>query len=312
MELTTDSLTDLYVLDSLKGFGPQKFKALHDAKVRPTNVLQNPRLLPIEGRNGDKLRDLIAATPSKTYAECRARAERQLEAARKARASILTYDHPQYPRNLLHSGHPVPILYARGNPTVLLNRQTVACVGSRKLRAPYDDLHREFAQNACKNRFAVVSGFALGADTAGHEAAQSVRGQTICVMPGGLDRPFPPENRPLWNQFLEYEGAVFVSEFPFGTAASALTLRKRNKVIVALSLGVLVSQSSSKGGAMNAFRFAVEQKKSVATFKADGADDTSGNSEIGLESKVPTVVFSWESDQADRYNKWLRQLSSSI
>jgi predicted Rossmann fold nucleotide-binding protein DprA/Smf involved in DNA uptake len=78
-------------------------------------------------------------------------------------------------------------------------------------------------------------------------------------MPGGLDRPFPPENRSLWEDFLSYPGAAFVSEFPFGTRASSLTLRKRNKLIVAFARAVLVSQSSADGGAMNAYRFAAER-----------------------------------------------------
>jgi predicted Rossmann fold nucleotide-binding protein DprA/Smf involved in DNA uptake len=83
-------------------------------------------------------------------------------------------------------------------------------------------------------------------------------------------------------------------------------------VIVALSLGVLISQSSSKGGAMNAFRFALEQQKRIATFSPDGTDDTSGNTEISEESKVPTTVFPSGSDQEGKYIKWLRDLSSSI
>ena len=59
-----------------------------------------------------------------------------------------------------------------------------------------------------------------------------------------------------------------MSELGFGVRASALTLRKRNKLIVAFARGVLVAQSAKDGGAMNAYRFAVEQKKPVATFAA--------------------------------------------
>ena len=60
-------------------------------------------------------------------------------------------------------------------------------------------------------------------------------GHTICVMPGGLDRPFPPENRNLWDSLLASDAGVFVCEFPFGTRASSLNLRKRNKSIVAFA-----------------------------------------------------------------------------
>jgi DNA protecting protein DprA len=311
VELTKESLAALFVLDALKGFGPQKFKMLWDAKLSPDRVIQDPALLPLEGKTGDKLRAEIAKVPKATVEECAARAERQLEAAKKHGARILTYGNPDYPPNLLASPHPVPILYVRGNAKVLHGKKIVACVGSRKIREPYSNLHRQFGKEACADSFVIASGFALGADTLGHQAAFDCRGQTVCVMPGGLDRPFPPENRPLWNSLLEYEGAVFLSEFAFGTSTSSLTLRKRNKAIVALSLGVLVSQSSKTGGAMNAFRFAIEQKKSVATFESNGSDDTSGNEQIAAETKVQSVVFPKSSPDADGYRRWLRQLSSS-
>ena len=63
-----------------------------------------------------------------------------------------------------------------------------------------------------------------------------------------------------------HTGAL-VSEFPFGTAASSLTLRKRNKLIVAFAQGVLIGQSSAKGGAMNAYRFALEQRNAGVEHK---------------------------------------------
>ena len=81
---------------------------------------------------------------------------------------------------------------------------------------------------------------------------------------------FPPENRKLWRQLVDSGRAVFLSEFAFGRRAGSLTLRKRNKLIVAVSRGVLVGQTGKSGGAMNAFRFGLEQKKPIATFEPDG------------------------------------------
>jgi predicted Rossmann fold nucleotide-binding protein DprA/Smf involved in DNA uptake len=127
-----------------------------------------------------------------------------------------------------------------------------------------------------------------------------------------LDRPFPPENRRLWEDLLDYSGAVFVSEFSFGTAASSLTLRKRNKGIVAFALGVLISQSSISGGAMNAYRFALEQRKALATFADDSTPDTSGNRAIGDDAKAQAVVFARERQEREDYERWLRRLFSLI
>ena len=146
---------------------------------------------------------------------------------------------------------------------ILNNDKSVACVGSRKIREPYAGLGKNFGTFASDKGFTVVSGFATGSDRIGHESAYESGGKTILVMAGGLDRPFPPDNRGLWNQLNEYPYAVAVTEAPFATGASSLLLRRRNKLIVALSNAVMIFQSTSKGGAMNAFRFALEQKKSV-------------------------------------------------
>jgi DNA processing protein len=242
--------------------------------------------------------------------ECRRRAAHQIYAAYKHKAFILTYDHPAYPRNVYVSNLPVPVLYVRGSLDAMQKRRAVACVGSRGIRPPYSELHAEFARVACKAGFAVISGFALGADKIGHETAFNSGGVTVCVMPGGLERPFPPENKGLWEDLLAYGGAAFVSEFPFGIRASSLTLRKRNKLIVSFSLGVLIGQSSVTGGAMNAYRFAREQRKPVATFSEDGAKDTSGNALIDLERELMDTVFPDKTD-VGAYEQWLQGLYSS-
>ena len=172
-----------------------------------------------------------------------------------------------------------------------------------------------------------MSGFALGADSIGHRGAVEAAGATTLVMPCGLDRPFPPENRQLFTELLHYPHAAVVSEFPFGTGASSLTLRKRNKLIVALALGVMLSQSSAKGGAMNAYRFAIEQRKPVATFSPDGMERTSGNAliqtgaidapgSVGNPQFFDPVfedraVFRADGPDVEAWDAWLHRVSSS-
>jgi DNA processing protein len=308
--LSLEGLANLYLLDSLKGFGPQKFKQLYESKVPIEEAIREPRLLPILGKVGEPIRDQLRADAPKRWSECLRRAEKQLKAADLTGAHIISYSHPHYPAPVYKSSNPIAVLYVRGRLEPLLSKKTVACVGSRNIRQPYSRKHAEFTKTAVQDGFVVVSGFALGADTVGHRSAVENSGETICVMPSGLDRPFPPENKSLWSSFLEENKATFVSEFPFGTGAVALNLRKRNKLIVAFAQGVLVSQSSLTGGAMNAYRFALEQKKMVSTFKGDGTDDTSGNDLIATNDKHSGTVFEIESGSIS-YELWLRQLSSS-
>lgn len=310
--ITAEDLSYLLRLQGVRGLGPQKFKSAFERGLRPRDLLNDPKRLGIEGKRGDELQRLIARVADQDGAALVARAKKYITYSHRYGAKILTYWHSLYPRIVFRSNYPTPILFARGALDVLAGSSTVACVGSRRIRPPYSDQHRSFAECASEMGFTVVAGFALGADSIGHRAAVSAGGSTICVMAGGLDRPFPPENKTLWAEFLRSSRAVFVSEAPFGTRAAGLTLRKRNKLIVAFSVGVLVSQSTENGGAMNAYRFSVEQHKSVATFADDGTEETSGNRVISTSSKVPTAVFSSEQPDWEDWRRWLQQLLSSI
>jgi DNA protecting protein DprA len=318
--ISHEDLTSLLLLDTIKGFGPQKYKDVYAAGLRPIDVLLEPQTLPIAGKRGDSFQQALAAIDEEAKALAAQRAARQIHRAFEYDARIVVYEDPRYPPAVYDSNNPIPILYLRGSRDVAAADRQVACVGSRDTAAPYDKRHREFAWHAAGSGTTIVSGFALGADTIGHKAAYEAGGATVLVMPCGLDRPFPPENRRLWEELLRYPKAAAISEFPFGTAASALTLRKRNKLIVAFARGVLLSQTSAKGGAMNAYRFALEQRKPVATFEPDGTARTSGNKLIAesvdrqqpLEEVVPNVtVFRNSQQEPGAWDAWLHRLFSS-
>ena len=300
-----DSLAATYVLERVSGFGPVKFREMHDAGVDPQAAINDPDRLPFRGRTGDKLRSAIRNLSDAEVMAGRNRAIEQLERASSCAASILVHGDPEYPRRVYESNNPVPALYVRGDPNVWQGSGSVAVVGSRLTRDPFESCARNFAATAARKGMVIVSGFAIGADSIGHKAARDVGGRTICVMPCGLDKVFPPENRSLWSDLLAYPGAVFVSEFGFGQRASSLSLRKRNKLIVAFAQGVLVAQSATDGGAMNAYRFGREQKKPIATFRSDGARDTTGNAVISEKNGALDVTFDVTAN-GSTYEAWLQ------
>lgn len=302
--VSPEVLAAIYTVNSVKGLGPQVFKRVFTAGISLPQLCAQPELLPVEGKRGQSLRKKLHKINEQTWTIAKERAQKHVESAAKYQASILTYSHPFYPRNVFESNYPVPVLFARGALPILQRREVIACVGTRGIRPPYSEWEMMFAKTACHSGYVIVSGFALGADTIGHRTALNEGADTICVLPGGLDRPFPPENKVLWDKLLNSDKAVMISEAPFGARASSLTLRKRNKLIVACALGVLVAQSSAKGGAMNAFRFASEARKPVSTFPSDGTDETSGHEMIRLY--VSGAVLS----NAEEHETWLRKLSS--
>ncbi len=308
---TVRELEAIYLLDKIRGFGPQKFKELHSLLITPEDLLSNPDRLPFKGKRAAAFRDSLRGFSHEDRAEVESRARRQIRAAADLGASVLTFNSPEYPPSVFASNNPVPILYVRGPLENLRGHKTVACVGSRDICSPYSERQEDFCRSANKLAFTIVSGFALGADTIGHTTALDESGRTICVMPGGLHQPFPPENRSLWEDLLKYSGATFVSEFAFGLQTSSLTLKKRNKLIVAFAAGTLVGQSSAKGGAMNAYRFSVEQKKAVCTFGADSSERTTGNARIMADPKAAATNFPSERPDFDGYEQWLSKLSCS-
>lgn len=301
-----DLLGAIFSLERISGFGPVKFRIMHEAGIDALAVIDNPDLLPFTRRTGENLRRGIRALSEADLAKDRKKAISQIEKADQLSAEILLHGDPRYPPRV-YASNPVPVLYARGDPAIWSGAGTVAVVGSRKIREPYASAARQFAEMAARNGMVVVSGFAMGADTMGHSAAVEAGGKTICVMPCGLDMVFPPENRKLWEELLARPGAVFVSEFRLGQRASSLMLRKRNKLIVAFSQGVLVAQSALAGGAMNAYRFGREQKKPVTTFRTDGLEDTGGNALIEKDDRTGNFAFDL-TDSPKRREAWLKRL----
>jgi DNA processing protein len=83
----------------------------------------------------------------------------------------------------------------------------------------------------------------------------------VGVMPCGLDRVYPAENKQLFAEIAEK--GLLVSEYPLGTTVQQYTFVERNRIISALSMGVLVTEAGEKSGALLTVNHALEQAKDV-------------------------------------------------
>ena len=181
-------------------------------------------------------------------------AEREIHAAAKMGAFFIGIGEPDYPRYLKQCDNPPPLVAIKGNPDVF-RLPPVAIVGARNASLVGIKFARNIARELGEVGFATISGLARGIDTAAHEA--SLHHGTVAAMAGGLDHPYPPENLGLYKAIPEHGGAV-ISEMPLGWEPRARDFPRRNRIIAALSLGLVVVEAAERSGSLISARLAGE------------------------------------------------------
>ncbi len=158
------------------------------------------------------------------------------------------------------------VLYCRGD-TRLLERSAIAIVGSRRASRAGLSLAESLASALAGVGVVVVSGLALGVDSAAHRGALAASGATIAVLGSGVNRVAPVNNVPLARDMLE-QGGLLLSEYPLGTPPAPFRFPERNRLIAGLSLGVVVVEASARSGSLITARHAAEQGREVMAVPA--------------------------------------------
>ena len=183
---------------------------------------------------------------------------------REAGVAIETIQQRQYPASLRDLDDGPPTLFWRGCARPEAWAKTVAIVGTRTPSQDAQFITLQLAMKLARADYTVVSGLALGIDTAAHTGCLSARGVTIAVLGSGLLKVYPQANQKLAERIRE-SGAL-VSEAHPNDSANAQRLVSRNRIISGLSRAVIVVESDARGGAMYCARFAREQNRPVYTF----------------------------------------------
>ncbi len=181
-------------------------------------------------------------------------AEAEMAAIDKAGARLVAIGEPEYPRLLTQMDNSPPLVTVAGEPAVFL-LPAIAMVGSRSASAAGIRMAQRLAAGVGAEGYAVVSGLARGIDRAAHEA--SLATGTIGVLAGGINRPYPPENVPLYRRIQE-EGGAIITEMPFGWEARARDFPRRNRLIAGLAYGLVVVEAAMRSGSLISARLAGE------------------------------------------------------
>jgi len=174
------------------------------------------------------------------------RVRASLNELRRLDVRVLHETDPRYPERLAHLGDAPPLLFARGR-LELLERPAVAVVGSRNNTEYGESAARLLAGGLADAGVVVVSGLARGIDTFAHVAA--LEGGTIAVLASGIDVASPPRNAALQERIARV--GLLLSETAPGTPALPHLFPRRNRLIAALALGVVVVEAAVKSGALS-------------------------------------------------------------
>ncbi|MFA5144212.1 MAG: DNA-processing protein DprA [Candidatus Omnitrophota bacterium] len=166
----------------------------------------------------------------------------------------------EYPKNLKNIHTPPKALYVNG---ALLERDemAVAIVGSRRATQYGLETSERFGFELAARGVTVVSGMAVGIDSAAHRGALKARGRTIAVMGSGHNIIYPPQNKDMYGEIAR-SGAV-ITEYGDDAPPLAQHFPARNRIISGLSLGVVVVEAARNSGALITANFAAEQGRTV-------------------------------------------------
>ena len=174
--------------------------------------------------------------------------------------SILLWTNPYYPEHLKNTPVAPVFLYYQGDISLLSN-PGVGVVGARAASSDGLAASNRISSELSKSGVTVISGLARGVDREAHLAALKGPGSTIAVLGCGLDVYYPKENVALQN--LIAESGLLLSEYSAGTRPDSFHFPVRNRIISALSLGVLVVEAAARSGSLITARLALEYGREV-------------------------------------------------
>lgn len=180
---------------------------------------------------------------------------------------LITPSSEHYPPRLLSLQNPPLVLYVCGDETVLTSELAISVVGARKASDYGMSVARALSSAMAYLGFTIVSGGALGIDSAAHKGALDEKGKTVCVLGCGLGTKYLMENQPLRDR-VSQSGAVITEFAPF-TYADRTTFPLRNRIISGMSLGTVVVEAGERSGSLITARLALEQGRDVFAVPGD-------------------------------------------
>lgn len=204
-------------------------------------------------------RKLVRFSPSQSYTVMKQCSEQGWD--------IVTYDDDCYPSRLRSISDPPCVLYVWGDKNILNSSVSIGMVGTRDASDYGLNVANQLASSLAQSGVVVVSGGALGIDSAAHEGAVAAGGKTVAVLGCGLGCNYLQSNKEL-REAISLNGAVISEFLPF-SEPSRITFPVRNRIISGMTLGTVVVEAGMKSGSLITARLALEQGRDVFAVPGD-------------------------------------------
>lgn len=188
-------------------------------------------------------------------------AQAAVEACSRNGWKIYTLEDREYPEGLRRLADRPLVLYVDGDISFINSSVCIGVVGTRKPSYESIAVARKLSADMAAMGAVIISGGALGIDSASHEGALEAGGKTLCIMGCGLGCGYLKDNEALRRR-ISRSGAL-VTEYPPLSGVTRASFPERNRIISGISLGVLVVEAGEKSGSLITARRAVEQGRDV-------------------------------------------------
>ena len=172
-----------------------------------------------------------------------------------------TKNDKKYPKKL-KSLHSSPnIIYYVGDISIC-NDEIVAVIGKRDSKERNLMIAERIGKTVSKKSFVLLNGLAIGCDAHAIKGAVSVKGKVIAVMPGGLDKIYPAQNKKLAEEIIN-NGGCLISEYPTGVKPKRYSFVERDKLQAMLCSKVIVIDADKDGGTMHTVKYSQRYNRPI-------------------------------------------------
>ena len=204
--------------------------------------------------------------------------------------SVISIDDSAYPQCLRDIYASPAVLYVSGTLPDIDNILSIGIVGTRRASTYGTHNSYKFAYALSKCGVIIVSGGALGVDCASHRGSLAAKGKTVCVLGCGINCNYLSDNAQM-REDITQNGAV-ISEYPPDTPPIGYQFPARNRIIAALSDGVLIIESGQKSGSLITANLALEMGKELFALLGNNSPQNEGsNARIKEGTAIPVTDF---------------------